>query len=208
MPKGTGEPALEDELEDEVDDLLDALAAAPEPGSRPVADEFLGHPLPLPFASPRWDRRSLFQESTCHYHPAIAGDFANGATVTKLAAIGEAQKLANTTQWGTTYAYEMRSLVPTASYLSDTKVAAIKVAKQAAHSMRTGDDLPEDFVADLVDMATQVTSVLAHVIERIDVLRAASHQSDIDVEVLSRLYDAEDRFCTEHSSLAVAVELQ
>jgi hypothetical protein len=54
-------------------------------------------------------------------------------------------------------------------------------------------------------MAVQLQSVFAHLKERVDVLRATVRQG-VDVEILARLYDSEERVAGDRSELGAAVE--
>lgn len=199
---------MEESDDDELFDALDAqleLLLQPSSVEKTLADQFGGHPLPLAHASPRWPRDQLFQERTCHYHPRLAGDGVNGALVDKLTELGAAQLAARAPEWGTTYAYELRTLVPAVSYLSDAQAAAMEIAASVTASARAGEPLDAELPQALVNLATQIASSRAHLIERVDVLRACGLQSDVDVEVLSRLYDSEQRIASESSQLGQAV---
>ena len=55
-------------------------------------------------------------------------------------------------------------------------------------------------------MAVQLKSILSHLKERVDVLRAASRNAHVEVEILARLYDSEDRIAGDRSDLGAAVE--
>ena len=204
-------PAVEPLVDDDDDEFFDALEAqlellaAPTTQEKTLADQFGGHPLPLAHTSPRWPRDQLFQGRTCHYHPRLAGDGVNGALVDKLTELGAAQLQARAPEWGTTYAYELRTLVPAVSYLTDAQAAALEMASSVTASARAGEPLDDGLPQALVDLATQLASTRAHLIERVDVLRACGLQSDVDVEVLSRLYDSEQRVASESSQLGQAV---
>jgi len=190
-----------------LDEQFEQLEAGPDP-EKSLADKFGGHPLPLPHVARRWPRDVNFQPQTCHYHPSLAGDRLNGGLVDQLTKIGEQQHAARQPEWGATYAYELRTLVSTCSYMADTfeaqklVCAAINSALRSGHSMPAGlESLPQDSL----DMAVQLQSIFAHLKERVDVLRATVRQG-VDVEILARLYDSEERVAGDRSELGAAVE--
>ena len=192
---------------DALDEQLEQLDAAPDP-DKSLADRFGGHPLPLQHVARRWPRDVNFQPQTCHYHPSLAGDRLNGGLVDQLTKIGEQQHAARQPEWGATYAYELRTLVSTCSYMADTfeaqksTCAAINAALRSGHAMPAGlESLPQDSL----DMAVQLQSIFAHLKERVDVLRATVRQG-VDVEILARLYDSEERIAGDRSDLGAAVE--
>ena len=197
-----------DEYFDALDEQYDLLTAAPDP-DRSLADRFGGHPLPIQHQGKFWPRAATFQETTCHYHPAIAGDTLNGKLVDKLEALGAQQHAAKQPEYGTQYAYELRTLIAAVSYLADASVqqqlttASVLDALKDAGSMPAGlESLPQDSI----DMAVQLKSILSHLKERVDILRAASRQALVDVEIFARLYDSEDRIAGDRSDLGAAVE--
>ena len=197
-----------DEYFDALDEQYDLLTAAPDP-DRSLADRFGGHPLPIQHLGKFWPRAATFQETTCHYHPAIAGDTLNGKLVDKLEALGAKQHAAKQPEYGTQYAYELRTLIAAVSYLTDASVqqqlttASVLDALKDAGSMPAGlESLPQDSI----DMAVQLKSILSHLKERVDILRAASRQAHVDVEIFARLYDSEDRIAGDRSDLGAAVE--
>ena len=96
-----------DEYFDALDEQYDLLTAAPD-SEKSLADNFGGHPLPIQHRARFWPRNDNFQETTCHYHPAIAGDTLNGKLVDKLEALGAQQHAAKQPEFGQ-YAYEWRS---------------------------------------------------------------------------------------------------
>ena len=49
----------------------------------------------------------------------------------------------------------------------------------------------ESLPQDTIDMAVQLKSILSHLKERVDVLRAASRHAHVEVEILARLYDSQ-----------------
>jgi hypothetical protein len=55
-------------------------------------------------------------------------------------------------------------------------------------------------------MAVHLKSCVSHLKERVDVLRAASRSAHVEVEILARLYDSEDRIAGDRSDLGAAVE--
>ena len=190
-----------------LDEQLDQLEAAPDP-EKSLADRFGGHPLPLPHVARRWPRDVNFQPLTCHYHPALAGDRLNGGLVDQLTKIGEQQHAARQPEWGATYAYELRTLVSTCSYVADALEAQKSVCAAIITALRSGHSMPaglESLPQDSLDMAVHLQSVFAHLKERVDVLRATVRQG-VDVEILARLYDSEERIAGDRSELGAAVE--
>ena len=197
-----------DEYFDALDEQYDLLTAAPD-SEKSLADNFGGHQLPIQHRARFWPRNDNFQETTCHYHPAIAGDTLNGKLVDKLEALGAQQHAAKQPEFGTQYAYECRSLIAAISYLSDAflqqqiTVASVLDSLKDAGSMPAGlETLPQDSI----DMAVQLKSTVSHLKERVDVLRAASRNAHVEVEILARLYDSEDRIAGDRSDLGAAVE--
>jgi hypothetical protein len=197
-----------DEYHDALDEQFDLLIAAPDP-ERTLSDRFGGHPLPIQHQGKFWPRSANFQETTCHYHPAIAGDTLNGKLVDKLEALGAQQHAARQPEYGTQYAYELRTLIAAVSYLSDAAVqqqlttASVLDALKDAGSMPAGlESLPQDSI----DMAVQLKSTVSHLKERVDIIRAASRQAHVDIEIFARLYDSEDRIAGDRSDLGAAVE--
>ena len=198
----------DDDYFDALDEQLEQLDAAPD-AEKSLAERFGGHFLPLPHVAKFWPRDANFQSMTCHYHPALAGDRLNGGLVDNLSKIGEQQRAEGKPEWGATYAYELRTLVATCSYVADafaaqkSTCAALNTALRAGHAMPGGlEGLPQDSL----DMAVQLQSIFSHLKERVDVLRAAARQSAVDVEILARLYDAEERIAGDRSELGAAVE--
>jgi len=92
-----------DEYFDALDEQYDLLTATPD-SEKSLADNFGGHPLPIQHRARFWPRNDNFQETTCHYHPAIAGDTLNGKLVDKLEALGAQQHAAKQPEFGTQYA--------------------------------------------------------------------------------------------------------
>ena len=179
----------DDDYFDALDEQLDLLSAPPDP-EKSLADRFGGHPLPLDHVARLWPRDANFQPRTCHYHPGLAGDRLNGGLVDTLTKIGEKQHAEGKPEWGSTYAYELRTLVAACSYMADAFAAqkatctAVNSALRAGHAMPDGlESLPQDSL----DMAVQLQSMLSHLKERVDVLRATARQG-VDVEILARLY--------------------
>ena len=197
----------DDDYFDALDEQLEQLGAPPDP-DKSLADRFGGHPLPLDHVARLWPRDANFQPRTCHYHPGLAGDRLNGGLVDTLTKIGEKQHAEGKPEWGATYAYELRTLVAACSYMADAFAAqratctAVNSALRAGHAMPDGlESLPQDSL----DMAVQLQSVLSHLKERVDVLRATARQG-VDVEILARLYDSEERIAGDRSELGAAVE--
>jgi hypothetical protein len=193
---------------DALDEQLENLGAAPDP-EKSLAERFGGHFLPLPHLARFWPRDFNFQTQTCHYHPSLAGDRLNGGLVDNLTKLGEQQRAARQPEWGSTYAYELRTLVPSCSYLADTLEAQRRICIALNSTLRADGTLPaglESLPQDALDVAVQVQSIFSHLKERVDVLRAAGRQSTVDVEILSRLYDSEERVAGERSALGAAVE--
>ena len=197
----------DDDYFDALDEQLEQLGAPPDP-DKSLADRFGGHPLPLDHVARLWPRDANFQPRTCHYHPGLAGDRLNGGLVDSLTKIGEKQHAEGKPEWGATYAYELRTLVAACSYMADAFAAqkatstAVNSALRAGHAMPDGlESLPQDSL----DMAVQLQSVLSHLKERVDVLRATARQG-ADVEILARLYDSEERIAGDRSELGAAVE--
>ena len=198
----------DDDYFDALDEQLELLGAAPDP-DKSLADRFGGHFLPLPHMARYWPRDFNFQTQTCHYHPSLAGDRLNGGLVDNLTKLGEQQRAARQPEWGSTYAYELRTLVPSCSYLADTLEAQRRICIALNSTLRADGALPaglESLPQDALDVAVQVQSIFSHLKERVDVLRAAGRQSTVDVEILSRLYDSEERVAGERSALGAAVE--
>jgi hypothetical protein len=198
----------DDDYFDALDEQLELLRAAPDP-EQSLADRFGGHFLPLPHLARFWPRDFNFQTKTCHYHPSLAGDRLNGGLVDNLTKLGEQQRAARQPEWGSTYAYELRTLVSSCSYLADTLEAQRIICAALNTALRAEGALPaglESLPQDALDVAVQLQSTFSHLKERVDVLRAASRQSAVDVEILSRLYDSEERIAGERSALGAAVE--
>jgi hypothetical protein len=198
----------DDDYFDALDEQLELLGAAPDP-DKSLADRFGGHFLPLPHMARYWPRDFNFQTQTCHYHPSLAGDRLNGGLVDNLTKLGEQQRAARQPEWGSTYAYELRTLVSSCSYLADTLEAQRGICAALNTALRAEGALPaglESLPQDALDVAVQLQSTFSHLKERVDVLRAAGRQSTVDVEILSRLYDSEERVAGERSALGAAVE--
>ena len=120
----------------------------------------------------------LCQAYTCHYHPARVGDHLNGETTSHLQSLGDQQKGAGAVDWGTAYAFEMRTLVPAVSYLADLRIMATEIATDLAAALRGGLVPTElrDVPQGVADLATQALAVEQHLTERVDVLRAAARR--------------------------------
>jgi hypothetical protein len=197
-----------DEYFDALDEQYDLLTAAPD-SEKSLADNFGGHPLPIQHRARFWPRNDNFQETTCHYHPAIAGDTLNGKLVDKLEALGAQQHAAKQPEFGTQYAYECRSLIAAISYLTDASMQQQVTTASVLDSLRDAGSMPaglESLPQDSIDMAVHLKSVVSHLKERVDVLRAASRNAHVEVEILARLYDSEDRIAGDRSDLGAAVE--
>ena len=197
-----------DEYFDALDEQYDLLTAAPD-SEKSLADNFGGHQLPIQHRARFWPRNDNFQETTCHYHPAIAGDTLNGKLVDKLEALGAQQHAAKQPEFGTQYAYECRSLIAAISYLSDAFLQQQITVASVLDSLRDAGSMPaglETLPQDSIDMAVQLKSTVSHLKERVDVLRAASRNAHVEVEILARLYDSEDRIAGDRSDLGAAVE--
>ena len=197
-----------DEYFDALDEQYELLTAAPD-SEKSLADEFGGHQLPVQHRARFWPRNDNFQETTCHYHPAIAGDTLNGKLVDKLEALGAQQHAARQPEFGTQYAYECRTLIAAISYLSDASLQQQLTAASVLDSLKDAGSMPaglETLPQDTIDMAVQLKSILSHLKERVDVLRAASRNAHVEVEILARLYDSEDRIAGDRSDLGAAVE--
>jgi hypothetical protein len=203
--------ADEDDGDVEYAEALDAQLDALElPAERELSEFFGGHPLPCPHEPRRrWKRDDNFESVTCHYHAGAAGDHLRGKFIDRLERLGEAQREAGSTEWGTTYAYELRTLLPACSYLVDAHAQSAQLARTAAHAVRVGH-LDEDALAtlpqQLVDVTEQLNSIFQHLKERVDVLHACERQSLVDVELMSRLYDSEERVAGDRSLLGAQVE--
>ena len=197
-----------DEYFDALDEQYDLLTAAPD-SEKSLADNFGGHPLPIQHRARFWPRNDNFQETTCHYHPAIAGDTLNGKLVDKLEALGAQQHAAKQPEFGTQYAYECRSLIAAISYLTDASMQQQVTTASVLDSLRDAGSMPaglESLPQDSIDMAVHLKSFVSHLKERVDVLRAASRNAHVEVEILARLYDSEDRIAGDRSDLGAAVE--
>ena len=197
-----------DEYFDALDEQYDLLTAAPD-SEKSLADNFGGHPLPIQHRARFGPRNDNFLETTCHYHPAIAGDTLNGKLVDKLEALGAQQHAAKQPEFGTQYAYECRSLIAAISYLTDASMQQQVTTASILDSLRDAGSMPaglESLPQDSIDMAVHLKSVVSHLKERVDVLRAASRNAHVEVEILARLYDSEDRIAGDRSDLGAAVE--
>ena len=193
--------------DDEAARLDDQLAAIDAPEERSLADAFGGHPLPCPHGDSDWPRSKRFVDTSCHYHPARVGDHMNGELASSLEALGAEQFKAGAPEWGTPYAYELRTLVPALSYLSDGRAMATEIARELADALRSGDSVSvADVAQGIADVATQLYSIEQHLIERVDVISAAARQSTVDLEVLARLYNEERRVAGGRSQLGKAIE--
>jgi hypothetical protein len=197
-----------DEYFDALDEQYDLLIAAPD-SEKSLADNFGGHPLPIQHRARFWPRNDNFQETTCHYHPAIAGDTLNGKLVDKLEALGAQQHATKQPEFGTQYAYECRSLIAAISYLTDASMQQQVTVASILDSLKDAGSMPaglESLPQDSIDMAVHLKSCVSHLKERVDVLRAASRSAHVEVEILARLYDSEDRIAGDRSDLGAAVE--
>jgi hypothetical protein len=197
-----------DEYFDALDEQYDLLTATPD-SEKSLADNLGGHPLPIQHRARFWPRNDNFQETTCHYHPAIAGDTLNGKLVDKLEALGAQQHAAKQPEFGTQYAYECRSLIAAISYLTDASMQQQVTTASILDSLRDAGSMPaglESLPQDSIDMAVHLKSCVSHLKERVDVLRAASRNAHVEVEILARLYDSEDRIAGDRSDLGAAVE--
>ena len=119
-----------------------------------------------------------------------------------------AQRAAGAPEWGTTYAYEMRTLIPAVSYVADLRAMAVEIARDLASALRNGG-IPEPLLEvplGVADLATQAMAVEEHLRERVDIIRASARQSAVDIEVLSRLYDSEVRVAGGRSRVGAAVD--
>ena len=132
----------DDDYFDALDEQLDLLSAPPDP-EKSLADRFGGHPLPLDHVARLWPRDANFQPRTCHYHPGLAGDRLNGGLVDTLTKIGEKQHAEGKPEWGSTYAYELRTLVAACSYMADAFAAQKATCTDLGlhHVQALGDDL-------------------------------------------------------------------
>ncbi|KOO27237.1 hypothetical protein Ctob_009994 [Chrysochromulina tobinii] len=145
---------------DALDEQYDLLTAAPD-SEKSLADNFGGHPLPIQHRARFWPRNDNFQETTCHYHPAIAGDTLNGKLVDKLEALGAQQHAAKQPEFGTQYAYECRSLIAAISYLTDASMQQQVTTASILDSLRDAGSMPaglESLPQDSIDMAVHLKS--------------------------------------------------
>jgi hypothetical protein len=77
------------------------------------------------------------------------------------AATREAQREAGSTEWGTTYAYELRTLLPACSYLVDAHAQSAQLARTAAHAVRVGH-LDEDALQFCCATCGSAPAALSH----------------------------------------------
>jgi hypothetical protein len=95
------------------------------------------------------------------------------------------------------------------SYLTDASMQQQVTTASVLDSLRDAGSMPaglESLPQDSIDMAVHLKSVVSHLKERVDVLRAASRNAHVEVEILARLYDSEDRIAGDRSDLGAAVE--
>ena len=112
-----------------------------------------------------------FQEISCHYDPALAGDARNaGLTkkLEKLVAAGQAgpqekaaedagEKKVVVNQWATIYLYETKSLISGLSFQEDLAAYTDETARMVAEAIASGDSLDSvpELAQRLVDSAIQ-----------------------------------------------------
>ena len=109
-----------------------------------------------------------FQEISCHYDPALAGDARNAGLTKKLeklqakqekAAEDAGEKKVVVNQWATIYLYETKSLISGLSFQEDLAAYTDETARMVAErpSIASGDSLDSipELAQRLVDSAIQ-----------------------------------------------------
>ena len=107
-----------------------------------------------------------FQEISCHYDPALAGDARNAGLTKKLeklqakqenAAEDAGEKKVVVNQWATIYLYETKSLISGLSFQEDLAAYTDETARMVAEAIASGDSLDSvpELAQRLVDSAIQ-----------------------------------------------------
>jgi len=172
------------------------------------ADAFFGRPLPLAHVRGPYPRDEVFEDRSCHYHPALAGDRMLGKLAERFEKIAEKEGL----EGAEVYAYELRLLGPLLSYMYDLLQASRAHAARLTGAFADGT-LPEGLADEpqfAVDMAQQTNTMLEMVAERVGVLRkivaSASGDASSGRAIMDKLYNNEHRVTGGCSSLEVAVD--
>ena len=196
--------------EAEANQLLDELdEIGVPPTGEGISALFKGSPLPLPFVPAYTDiygnrrkgnpyiRSEPFQYQTCHYRPAQAGDSMQGELVRDFEALGYP-----------IYSYELRSLVPTLSYLFDLKDKLRQTANLLAEALAAGSLPPSlaEVPQDLVNCTIQADSIYEFQGQRLAVLRKIAEGNDSDLAILAKIYKREAEVTGGRSRLEQGID--
>ena len=127
-------------------------------------------------------RNEQFEARTCHYRPSVVGDTLSAETHDSLVKKG-----------CNAGSYELRSLVPSISYMWDLRVDVRKTTADVLSLRDEGDYAAAAEVASdaLLRTLKQTDAILEHKLERLAVLRKLADDNQAELALYNNLYDKE-----------------